>query len=70
MSSGPARHEATAVMSEREWTLRQRTTEGRSLEIPGEASNTWPQAAVGGRDGGVEKGDVEAQEGTGIYSKG
>jgi hypothetical protein len=34
------------------------------LEIPGEASNFRPQASVGGRDGGVEKGDVEAQEGT------
>jgi hypothetical protein len=56
-------------MPMREWTLRLQTTEGRSLEIPGEAFNTRPQAAVGGGDGDVEIGDVEAQEGTGQHSK-
>ena len=38
-SSGSACLEAAAAMSQREWTLQQRTTEGRSLEIPGEASD-------------------------------
>jgi hypothetical protein len=68
-SSGSAGSEAKAAMPMREWTLRLQTTEGRSLEIPGEAFNTRPRAAVGGGDGDVEIGDVEAQEGTGQHSK-
>jgi len=31
------KHAFSGRQSQREWTLRQRTTEGRSLEIPGEA---------------------------------
>jgi len=68
-SGGSVCSEAAAEMSQREWTLRQRTTEGRSLEILGEASGLGPQGASGGRDGHVGKGDVKYKRVLVIYSK-
>jgi len=49
-NGGSVRPEVTAAMSPREWTLQQRTTKGRSLEIPGEASGNareaWSEAEM------------------------
>jgi hypothetical protein len=60
--SGSAHLEAAAEMSQREWTLRQRTTEGRSLEIPGEASD-------GGRKPLLEAEMVASEKVTSKYMR-
>lgn len=48
--------------TQREWTLRQRTTEGRSLEIPGEAFD-------GGRKPLSEAEMVASEEATSKYRR-
>lgn len=62
MGSGSAHLEAAAEMSRREWTLQQRTTEGRSLEIPGEASD-------GGRKPLLEAEMVASEQATSKYKR-
>jgi len=62
VGSGSAHLEAAAEMSQREWTLRQRTTEGRSLEIPGEASD-------GGRKPLLEAEMVASEQATSKYKR-